>query len=237
MLICIALTSVLLSVVYKKVLSGKTGFPINENQAPHFLFIGLDPYYQEVGNVYEDRIIEADYDYHAVNSGYMNAVKKDLAENISFLPEKLKENFRLQWEDYGNGIRMSVHRFYETGTGKSFFNLILAERWLKPLTQVYYLYVLLFAMVSVISHFINLFANREKQSENINYLFITLCVLGVALGLSIGEAQERYKCVIMPLVYLLAGDGIYYFWLYLDKAVSRLFLVKRNIILIARREA
>ncbi len=201
-LISVVVLSLTLSNIYVGMLTRYTDVPINEDMSPHFLTVGLYSKYWEIGNVYEKLIMEEDFQYDVVNKRYREMIKKDLRENITKIPEKLKENFKEEWQDYKNGLRMALNRFGEDNRYFSLFNAEGMSVWGGVLTQVFYMLVLSFAIVSVL--WMLLF---EKECR-LDFFFVCLLCFGVALGLMFGEPQERYKCIIMPLLYLLAGDGI-----------------------------
>ena len=111
--------------------------------------------------------------------------------------------------------------YYKTGTGQSFFNMQIAA-WIQTLTQVHYLCILAFALLSVAVRIV--FRSRNA----VRYLLVALMILGVSLGMIVGESQERYKCVIMPYVYMFAGDGIILLWRQLQNAMSKVPLRRRT---------
>lgn len=198
--IVMVFTFFMLSSVYVRGLSAYTNYPINPNTKAHFLFIGLYSDYQNVGNVYEKKMTEKNFNYDAVNKEYMNIIKKDVVENISELPIKLKENFKIQWQDYKNGLKMVL---YEYNTENPYlFNIEGLALWGGIITHYFYILILVFSLISILKKLLT------DKLYNISYFFICLLCFGVALGLVFGESQERYKCIIMPLLYLLAGDGI-----------------------------
>lgn len=197
-----ALLSSVFSNIYVQALGKYTQFPINEDASPHFLFIGLYSDYWSVGNIYETLMKEADFEYDIVNEQYMKVIKEDLADNINKLPDKLQENFKEQWQDYNNGLRMVLNELDTESGNPILFTAEGLELWGKVITQEYYLLMLLLAVISALWQVIV----KNKESD-LNYFFVCLVCFGVALGLVFGESQERYKCVIMPVVYLMAGDG------------------------------
>ncbi len=209
MMVLALIVGVILSQVYLQMLSKYTGVPANENAAPHFLAVGLYSKYpqliEEYGgkfNVYERVAEEEKFQYDVVNQRYMEMIEADLRENIRNLPQKLKANFIEQWKDYKNGLRMAAMQYTVAEGNYSLFDLEGITVWGGVITQLFYMSVLFYAMISVLRM---LLFEREYC---VAYIFVCLVCFGVALGLMFGEQQERYKCVVMPILYLLAGDGM-----------------------------
>lgn len=218
MLFLSIILSSFMSSVYIERLSNYTGYPINTNQSAHFLFIGLNSKYESVGNIYEQRMIEEKFDYDKVNKEYMDIIEEDVKINIKKLPTKLKDNFIMQWKDYNNGLRMGLYNYGQILDYQVpyLFTIEGLGLWGTVITQFFYLCVLCFSLFSVCRFLI------FKKEYDSKYFFILLLCFGVTLGLIFGESQERYKCIIIPILYLLAGDGINIILKWLEKTIYQI---------------
>lgn len=203
--------------IYIRSLEAYTGYPVNRSQAAHFLFIGLHSEYVTIGNIYEKTMMEENFNYDKVNAQNREAVKKDIKINYDKLPQKLKSNFEIQWNNYGNGLRMVTYEYGNNIPDTFLFTAEGLNLWWGAITQLFYILVILFAMLSA---GIKLFFHKKVD---IKYLFVCLLCFGVALGLLFGESQERYKCIIIPILYFLSGDGIQKLFNYSQKGAEKIY--------------
>lgn len=219
-LIFVTISSVILlfivSSLYIHSLESYTGYPVNRDQAAHFLFIGLHSEYSRIGNVYEKNMAEQDFNYDRVNEQYMEAIKRDIRLNINQLPQKLKNNFEIQWKDYKNGLRMVTYEYGKSNADTFLFTAEGLNLWWGTITQLFYILILFFTIGSV---FLKLLFEPKL---NIKYFFLCLLCFGVSLGLLFGESQERYKCIIVPILYLLAGDGMARVYSYVENKIEKI---------------
>lgn len=177
------------------------GTTVNRNQIAHFLYIGLNPHsngqWSEEAFIYPSIVEKNNFDYQKADKEIMQKLKDEIeqANNLtfSFFDNKMK----FAWAD-------NEYLYYPNVTMNSDNSVFVKDLWievLRPIIQLYYIFVILFLLVGSIFSFIN----KEKEIILFNILF----VFGFALVLLFIEVQPRYKTVVYPFMCIVSAYGFY----------------------------
>lgn len=176
------------------------GAKINRNPTMNFIYIGLNPetcgtWNEEAYSVYKGNVIDCKYDFKKASSLTFNELKEGLQEEWYLTPTYFASKFSTAWED-NSEIWWAYITIKEEGS------FLKKEAWIQAMntiTQNFWILICFFVCVEAIFLFI-----RTDR----NYLFICLVLFGFACLMLLSEVQPRYKCVMYPIMSILAAGGM-----------------------------
>ncbi len=188
-----------------KAVETSLGVPINHRQASHFLFVGLNTKGEgqiHIGEYHHknlDFLADHGYDYELTSEWVRDFLRRDWAENYEDIPGLFAKKVQWAWQDD------IIPAYY---TGKQTAQSEMDERWLNgisrygfSLSQVYYVSLTLLAAVGTL-------VIRKRDADNRGFFLLCMYIFGFALMLLISESQSRYKCMITPVMCILAAVGL-----------------------------
>lgn len=176
------------------------GEVINRNPTAHFVYIGLNPetygtWNEDAWNVYKDNVIRCNYDYDRASDLTYQRLKEEIKQKRHLEPAYFKKKFMVTWEN-------TAETYWAIETIKEESPFIK-----KP--DCFYLvgifaqnfWVIICSFVCLEAVFLLLYSDRF-------YFFISLILFGFACLMFLTEVQGRYKCVMYPILSILAADGL-----------------------------
>lgn len=180
---------------------------INRKISAHYLEIGLSPWSDGTMHGLKDPTKPFNVTGYYVNKNNYNY---DVAarEVLDFLKSEIQEEKNLTFKFFYNKLRISwanqaYYNWVEGESGKN--NLVNREyiyEYLYPISQISYTVLLLL----ITYHSLYYVINPQKETNFFSF-FCALVILGFLILLLIIETQPRYKCVVYPLMSILAAKG------------------------------
>lgn len=169
---------------------------------PHFLLIGLNT--EGEGQIHLGTISRRYYQYYLENGQDSESakayafglLKKDWAQNAGRLPALFFKKLIWTWQD-----DIIPVDYYNSAKGSDFLApLDISGMPVASIAQGFYLLLMGLGLVGMIC--------ISRQEIDLNMELILLTIFGFFCLMLIVEAQSRYKCLIMPLVCIIAAFGL-----------------------------
>jgi hypothetical protein len=183
----------------------KLGVPINHSQMSHFLFVGLNTKGEgqiHIGEYnHKDLKFLADhgYDYELTDQWVKDFLERDWSENYEDIPGLFAKKAQWAWQDDIIPAYYTEKQAAQSGLDERWLNAI--NRYGFSLSQAYYVALALLAALGIC-------VIRKRDADNRGFFILCMYVFGFALMLLISEAQSRYKCMITPVMCILAAVGL-----------------------------
>jgi hypothetical protein len=180
------------------------GVSINHNQMSHFLFVGLNTkgegqiHIGEYNHMDLEFLTAHDYNYELTAQWVKDFLQQDWAENYEDIPKLFFSKFQWAWQDDMIPAAYTVQQTGDTAMDAQKAQLI--EQYAPPMSQAYYIVLMLLTALGVR-------AIKKHDADNRSFFLLCMYIFGFALLLLIGEAQSRYKCMVMPAVCIIAATG------------------------------
>ncbi|WP_252242322.1 hypothetical protein [Clostridium sp. ZBS18] len=183
-------------------LEGQMELKVNKSALAYSIYVGLDV---NNGGVYSDEaikkyssLIESNYgNYNKANEKIIKDAKLNLKENYKLIPKLFDEKINISWfSEIQQVERWIIYNIKDEGFLKNDIGKLTIS-----ISQLYYMSMIFFILISIIISF--------NRLDNKKLFLCSLYVLGIACAFLLTEAQGRYKSVIIPMLSLLAGWGIY----------------------------
>lgn len=176
------------------------GETVNRNPAMHFIYIGLNPetygvWSDEVFHVYPQNVKDCNYDFKQASDLTFTRLKEEIAEKKHLQFPYFAEKFRTAWADNSEIWWVDV-------TLRDDSAFLKKTHWLDQMsifTQNFWMVICILICAEAVFLFVN---PRER------YMYMWLILFGFACLLTLSEVQSRYKCVVYPVLSILAADGI-----------------------------
>lgn len=176
------------------------GEVVNRNPTAHFVYIGLNPetygiWNENVSKVYEDNVINCNYDYDAASDLTYQRLKKEIKEKGYLTAAYFENKFLTVWEN-------NAETYWVNETIKDESPFLRKPEWFFSfgvITQIFWLTICFILCIEGLFLLI--------WSDN-NRMIICLILFGFACLMLLTEVQARYKCVMYPILSILAADGI-----------------------------
>jgi len=136
------------------------------------------------------------------------SLKKSWCGRLPYMPEFLAKKMVWAWQDFNMPLSYinilrgeTTSQKYRTGA-KGLLSYII--ECLMTTSQLSYFSIMAITAMAL------LFRLYKTRLQSLDYirLFLSLIVFGFACMLLISEAQSRYKCLILPFIFILSGDAL-----------------------------
>lgn len=180
------------------------------DSVPHFLSVGLDP--DGEGQIHLGRSARdyqnermAGLSREVASSRMWSRLKDDWQGRYAEIPSFLLKKTIWTWQEHDRGY---WYYHWNRSRGKPLPSVlsICAEkicRYGESASLFYYIFVMLFACLAI--------ARIVRESKNgvmVGQLLLALVIFGYFCLMLVSEAQGRYKCLVMPFVFVFAAMGM-----------------------------
>ncbi|MDE7274145.1 MAG: hypothetical protein K2N95_13965 [Lachnospiraceae bacterium] len=179
------------------------GEAVNRDPTMHFIYVGLNPqtygtWNKESGGIYTQNVQNCDYDYKKASKLTLEQLKEEIKEKKYLTPVYFERKFEVAWENNGE-------TYWVNETISDASPILKKPNWfyaVNTLTQNFWMMTCIFVCME--AAFL-LFRSDSRR------MFSCLFLFGFACLMFLSEVQERYKCVMYPIISILAADGIVHF--------------------------
>lgn len=176
------------------------GIELDESRSiPHFLLIGLNTegegqiHIGTMSRFYYLTYLENGMDAEAAREKTYELLRMDWSVNGRKIPNLIAQKMIWAWQDDTVPVN-----YFDIATGNN-KDLTWIGIPVVTLTQVFYMIVLIGALIGCIADWRDICWKKE---------FLLLIIFGYTCLIIISEAQSRYKCLIMPFMCVISGIGL-----------------------------
>lgn len=176
------------------------GENVNRDPSAHFIYIGLNSktigtWNEEVGELYKNNVVDCNYDYGRASKLTYEQLGKEINGNKHLTFKYFQKKFEIAWEN-------NAEAWWANESIRSDSPFLKKTSWLNEinmLTQNFWIVICLCMFVEAVF----LFMRPDSHT-----MYIYLILFGFACLMLISEVQGRYKCVMYPILSILAADGV-----------------------------